>query len=269
MKTVFLISFAFVSAGIVSSLQAASVDEGKAKASVCMSCHGKDGASVGAVIPNLAGQKEGYIAKQLKAFKDGSRKDPLMSAIAAQLDDKDVENLAAFWNSLPGAAGTAKSEIPANIAKSRVAFPENYQKDFTYYMTINFPATKQVRKYYANNVALKAAREGKPVTHGAVMFVEAYTAKLDDAKNPVMGSDGFYAPDKLIFYTAMETESGWGNDFPDMLRNADWNYAVFTADKKQRPGVNQAECLACHKPLTKDSYLFSINALQAKAKTTK
>jgi cytochrome c553 len=269
MKIALPVIGALVLVGIVAPISAADIEAGKAKASVCMSCHGKDGASVGAAIPNLGGQKEGYIAKQLKAFKDGSRKDPLMSAIAAQLDDKDIDNLAAFWNSQPGAAGTAKSDIPENIAKSRVAFPENYQKDFTYYMTINFPATKQVRKYYANNVAIKAAREGKPVTHGAVMFVEAYVAKLDDAKNPVMGSDGFFVPDKLIFYTAMETESGWGNDFPDMLRNADWNYAVFTADKKQRPGVNQAECLACHKPLTKDSYLFSINALQAKAKTTK
>ena len=56
----------------------------------------------------------------------------------------------------------------------------------------------------------------------------------------------------------------WGNDIPEMLRNATWNYALFTADK-QRPGVNQAECLACHKPLENVSYTFTLKQLsQAK-----
>jgi hypothetical protein len=40
-----------------------------------------------------------------------------------------------------------------------------------------------------------------------------------------------------------------------------WNYAVFTTDKQQRAGVNQAECLACHKPLDKVSYTFTLKQL--------
>jgi hypothetical protein len=48
-----------------------------------------------------------------------------------------------------------------------------------------------------------------------------------------------------------------------MLRNEDWNYAIFTADKKHRPGVNQAECFACHKPLDKASYTFTLKELAA------
>jgi hypothetical protein len=46
-----------------------------------------------------------------------------------------------------------------------------------------------------------------------------------------------------------------------MLRNEDWNYAIFTTAKQHRPGVNQAECLACHKPLDKTSYLFTLKQL--------
>ena len=114
--------------------------------------------------------------------------------------------------------------------------------------------------------AVKAAREGKPLPQGSAFFVEVFGAKLDDNKNPVKGADGALVPDKLIFYTAMETQSGWGKDFPDLLRNGDWNYAVFTLDKKARPGVNQGECLACHKPLDKDSYIFTLAQLKAKAK---
>ena len=48
-----------------------------------------------------------------------------------------------------------------------------------------------------------------------------------------------------------------------MLRNSDWNYAVFTADRQLRPGVNQAECLACHKPLENASYTFTLQQLAA------
>ena len=45
-------------------------------------------------------QKEGYIVKQLKAFKDGSRKDPMMSPMASPLSDEDMANLAAYFSSL-------------------------------------------------------------------------------------------------------------------------------------------------------------------------
>lgn len=95
----------------------------------------------------------------------------------------------------------------------------------------------------------------------SVLFAEVYAAKLDADKKPVMGSDGFYVADKLVAYSAMAREAGWGKDIPEMLRNADWNYAVFTSDRQHRPGVNQAECLACHKPLHKVSYVFTLKQL--------
>jgi hypothetical protein len=64
----------------------------------------------------------------------------------------------------------------------------------------------------------------------------------------------------------MERHAGWGQDFPDILRNGDWHYAVFKAGKSLKPNVNQATCLACHKPLAKDSYVFSLKPLQAAAR---
>lgn len=70
-----------------------------------------------------------------------------------------------------------------------------------------------------------------------------------------------HAADKLVFYTAMARDAGWGNGIPEMLRNADWNYAVFITDKQHRPGVNQAECLACHEPLDKVSYTFTLKQI--------
>ena len=248
--------------------QAANIEAGKdLAAAVCAACHGANGVSVSDALPNLAAQRAAYIEAQLKLYKDATRKAPgatsptlTMQAIAAQLSAEDIANTAAYFASLPGAATGAKSSQLPNLAKTGVTFPEGYKESFTKYHTINFPATKQVRYYYANKAAVAAAKAGKPLPDGSVLFVEVYAAKLDGDK-PVTGGDGFFVADKLLLYTAMARDAGWGKDIPEMLRNDNWNYAIFTADKQYRPGVNQAECLACHKPLNNTSYTFTLKQL--------
>jgi len=147
-----------------------------------------------------------------------------------------------------------------------VRFPQDYQDTFTWYMTINFPDRKQVRKYFANDVAVQAARTGEPMPNGTIFFVEAYKAKLDAGGEPVVGPDGFFVSEKLSFYTAMEMQAGWGDGIPNLYRNGDWNYAVLSTDGQVKQGVNQAKCFACHKPLAEDSYVFSLDALAEKIK---
>lgn len=247
---------------LVPASQAADIEAGRAKvATVCAACHGPAGVSVSEAIPNLAAQRAGYLEAQLKALKEGTRKNPVMNAIAAQLSPADISNVAAFFAAQPGAGTGAKSEFLPNLAKTSVAFPEGYKEGFVMYHTIDFPATKQVRYYYANRIAVQAAKAGKALPDGSVLFAEVHSAKLDAEQKPVTGADGHFAPDKLLFYTAMAREAGWGKDIPEMLRNDDWNYAVFTLEKKHRPGVNQAECLACHKPLDKTSYAFTLKQI--------
>ena len=78
----------------------ADIDAGKARvAAVCAACHGAAGVSVSDSIPNLAAQRAGYLEAQLKALKEGSRKNPIMNAIAAQLSADDV---AAYFAAQPG-----------------------------------------------------------------------------------------------------------------------------------------------------------------------
>jgi cytochrome c553 len=244
--------------------QAPDLEAGKARAAtVCAACHGTNGISVSDTIPNLAAQRAGYLEAQLKALKDGARKNPVMNAIAAQLSPADMRNLAAYFAAQPGPASGARSAFLPGLAKTSVTFPEGYKDTFTKYHTINFPATNQVRHYYANRTAVQAAKDGKPLPDGSVLFAEVYSARLGDDKKPVMGGDGFFVADKLLFYTAMARGPGWGAEIPEMLRNENWNYAVFTLDKQHRPGVNQAECLACHKPLDKVSYTFTLKELAA------
>jgi len=241
--------------------QAADIEAGRAKAAtVCAACHGETGISVSESIPNLAAQRAGYLAAQLRALKDGTRKNPVMNAIASQLSAEDIANVTAYFAAQPGPQAGAKSNFLPSLATTRVAFPEGYRETFTRYHTINFPATKQVRHFFANKVAAQAARQGRALPDGSVLFAEVYTAKLEADGKPVVGTDGFFVADRLLFYTAMAREAGWGAEIPEMLRNENWNYAAFGLDKQQR-SINQAECLACHKPLDRSSYLFTLKEL--------
>lgn len=81
-------------------VMAADVEAGKRKAATCAGCHGPEGISRNPMWPNLAGQQPGYLVKQLKAFRDGSRKDPMMTPLAAPLSDEDIANLAAYYHGL-------------------------------------------------------------------------------------------------------------------------------------------------------------------------
>jgi cytochrome c553 len=86
--------------GLSGSVLAGDIEAGKAKAATCAGCHGAAGVSNNPLWPNLAGQQAGYLAKQMKDFRDGNRNDPMMSPMAKPLSDADIDNLAAYYNSL-------------------------------------------------------------------------------------------------------------------------------------------------------------------------
>lgn len=79
------------------------LEAGKAKAIVCQACHGADGnAGTDPQYPRLAGQYRDYLARALHEYKKGERKNPIMAGFVATLSDQDIENLAAYFASLPG-----------------------------------------------------------------------------------------------------------------------------------------------------------------------
>jgi len=98
MCTSLLLTGAFLA--FAASAQAADADAGKAKSATCTACHGAAGVSANPMWPNLAGQQEMYLAKQLKDFRDGRRNDPVMAPMAKPLSDEDIANLAAYYSSL-------------------------------------------------------------------------------------------------------------------------------------------------------------------------
>lgn len=74
---------------------------GKAKyETTCIACHGVNGTSIAPIYPNLAGQKDEYLVAQIKAFRDGTRSNPIMAPMAKGLTDTDIANISAYLATL-------------------------------------------------------------------------------------------------------------------------------------------------------------------------
>ncbi len=103
------------------------ITQGKQLSASCAGCHGDKGISSNQNYPNLAGQKNQYLITQLKAFKNGSRKNATMTAMTSALSDQDIVNLSAYHSSLEIApkATLAKSAIQATGVPSQKDFPED------------------------------------------------------------------------------------------------------------------------------------------------
>jgi cytochrome c553 len=80
-----------------SAYAAGNVKAGRQKALQCQTCHGLDGLSKLPEAPNIAGNPEPYLVKQLDAFRKGERKNEMMSVVAQPLSDQDIADLAAYY----------------------------------------------------------------------------------------------------------------------------------------------------------------------------
>jgi len=68
-----------------------------AKAQTCVACHGSQGVSSNPQWPNLAGQYAGYLADQIRAFRDGKRESAVMMPFVSNLTDNDIDSLAEYY----------------------------------------------------------------------------------------------------------------------------------------------------------------------------
>ena len=102
-KLSMLASVAFSAALTISgSALAGNAAAGKEKSKTCAACHGADGNSASADFPKLAGQQYDYLVKSLQGYKSGARKNPIMAPMGANLSQRDMEDLAAYFSSQQG-----------------------------------------------------------------------------------------------------------------------------------------------------------------------
>ncbi len=122
-----LMLVSMLSAGSVVAAEAAKAEAPKAEApktdikttvtTVCAACHNADGNSIITTNPRLAGQHAEYIAKQLKNFKSGERKNPVMSGMAAVVADEDLLKVGEYFAAQAPKPGSAKENGPGSLGE--------------------------------------------------------------------------------------------------------------------------------------------------------
>jgi cytochrome c553 len=99
---------AFASTQLLASGDAAN---GKQKAATCFACHGTDGNAVDPQYPRLAGQYNIYLQQVMHEYKDGQRNNPIMKGMVATLSDQDIEDIAAYFSTLPTKLDTLSGHV--------------------------------------------------------------------------------------------------------------------------------------------------------------
>lgn len=106
-----VLSFCFLAALIsVNAFAAGDIEAGRSKAAMCAGCHGPNGNSQNPVWPKLAGQHAFYIEKELRDFQNKSRNDATMAPMVIGLSAVDIENIAAFFASVPSTVEAASAD---------------------------------------------------------------------------------------------------------------------------------------------------------------
>ena len=163
---------------------------------------------------------------------------------------------------LMAALALAVTVRAAAAETGRIAFP--LYQTHVLYAVYDLPRIKQVREAYINPEALKRVRPGEPLPSGTVLTMPAFNAVLDERGEPVKDANGRYIRGSLVTILVMEKRTGWGAEYPDNVRNGEWEYQAFKADKTPNTAANLTACFNCHKPLgAAPDFLFSYDRMKA------
>jgi|TARA_B100000902_G_scaffold63039_2_gene69896 cytochrome c553 len=177
-------------------LGAGNPDSGKEKVAVCSACHGADGNSVVGLWPSLAGQNEKYLVKQLRLVKSGDRVIDSMVGLLDNLQDSDLQDIAAFYASQRNKVGQA-DESKVELGR-KLYYAGNLEKGIPACSACHSPRglgngpaaypllSGQQPDYVAK--ALKDYRAGERVNEDPSKIMAAIAYKLDDVEIDALSS---------------------------------------------------------------------------------
>jgi len=151
--------------------------------------------------------------------------------------------------------------VAVRAGGDKVAFPEHYAKGVLY-TTVDRADNKQYRELYSTPEAIAALKAGQPIPSGTVLTLVQFKAKLNPAGEPEKDANGRFIKGDLIGYTVMEKRTGWGTEYPDDIRNGEWEYQAFKADKTPNEKAVLKNCFTCHKPYDKQDFVFSFDQMK-------
>lgn len=100
--------------------RARAIEQGRGIATFCANCHGVQGVSAIAEVPNLAAQNPDYLLAQINAFTSGKRKNAFMEGLMRALTPADKAALVVFFSSLP--APEPRPAADQDVAAGKAAF---------------------------------------------------------------------------------------------------------------------------------------------------
>ena len=178
------------------SLGAGNPDKGQDKVAVCSACHGSDGNSIVGLWPSLAGQNEKYLTKQLRLVKSGDRVIASMTGLLDNLEDSDLEDIAAYYASQKNTVGqTDESKVELG---RKLYYAGNLEKGVPACSACHSPRglgnapaaypllSGQQPEYVAK--ALKDYRSGARVNEDPSKIMAAIAYKLDDEEIEALSS---------------------------------------------------------------------------------
>lgn len=151
----------------------------------------------------------------------------------------------------------AASTLPAPAGTEDVAYPQGFETGFLRYATRDKVERKIVRFFYVNRDAFQAAQPGAPLPYGTVLVMEDHEARLGADQAPIRDAEGALIPtDEVSNVFVMEKREGWGADYPDAVRNGEWEYAWFASDGQRRTDKTMDRCFECHKAQADSDFTF-------------
>lgn len=90
-------------------------DAGRKLAGQCRTCHGLNGIAQIPIAPNIGGESADYLARQLTAFRDGTRQHEMMTVVTKMLTDQQIADVAAWF---------ASHEVTATMSGDPSGAPE-------------------------------------------------------------------------------------------------------------------------------------------------
>jgi hypothetical protein len=151
--------------------------------------------------------------------------------------------------------------VAVRAGGDKVTFPDNYAKGVLY-TTVDRPDNKQYRELYSTPEAIAALKAGQPIPSGTVLTLVQFKAVLNAAGEPEKDANGRFMKGDLIGYTVMEKRAGWGAEYAEDIRNGEWEYQAFKADKTPNDKAVLKNCFTCHKPLDKQDFVFSFDKMK-------
>ena len=134
--------------------------------------------------------------------------------------------------------------IAAAAGGDLVKFPENFKDGVMYLEKDRGNLTEYI---YTDKEAINAAKEGRDFPYGTVITLVEYYRETGRLKR----------------YVVMEKQKGWGESYPEDIRNGEWEYQAFNPDGSVQTDENLNRCFSCHKSVAEDDYVFTVDAMKS------